>query len=173
MQVSWPAYKWLRLPSRIALLLGLGALSAAGARADTGQGQPGAGIAPVARGHQARLGEALIRTEGGRIYLSEGGGEFREVQLADTIHARLLKQLVEYNGAEQRAGVRLTPMLLAGDGGSGFHWTPADNTGKSAKPGGAHRLGTPAKAATPTGPAAPEQTLSPRGSKIEGGAQKG
>ena len=117
MQISWPAYKWLRLPSRIALLLGLGALSAAAARADTGQAQPGAGIAPSAQGNQATLGEALIRTEGGRIYLSEGGGEFNELQLTDTTHARMLRQFLENNSAEGAAGMRLTPMLLAGDGG--------------------------------------------------------
>jgi hypothetical protein len=173
MRISRSLNRWLRLPSRIALLLGLGALSAAGARADTGRGQPGAGIAPVAQGLQAGLGEVLIRTEGGRIYVSEGGREFRELQLTDTAHARMLKELLQNNSAEATAATRLTPMLLAGDGGSGFHWAPADQNGRSAKPGGAHGLGTPAKAATPAGPTAPEQTPAARGSKIEGGAQKG
>jgi hypothetical protein len=172
MQVSWPAYKWLRMPSRIALLLGLGALSAAVARADTVQGQLGAGTAPLAEGPQARLGEALIRTEGGRIYLSEGGGEFHELPLADTTHARMLKQLLESNGADA-AGVRLTPMLLAGDGGEGFHWSPVDNTGRSAKRSGAYRTGAPAKPATPAGPTAPEQTPAPPSLKIGGAGQKG
>jgi hypothetical protein len=172
-QVSWPAYKWLRLPSRIALLLGLGALSAAGARADTGQEQLSAGAAPLAEGHQARLGEALIRTEGGRIYLSEGGGEFHELPLADTTHARMLKQLLENNGAEEAAGLRLTPMLLAGDGGEGFHWAPVDNTGSSGKRSGVYRARPPAKAAAPAGPTTPEQTPAPRSLKIVGAAQKG
>ena len=173
MRVSQSPRRWLRLPSRIALLLGLGALSTAAARADAGQGQPDAGIAPFTQGQQARPGELLIRTEGGRIYLSEGGSEFHELQLVDTAHASMLKQLLENNGAEQAAGIRLTPMLLAGDGGSGFHWAPADRTGRSGKPGGAHGLGTPAKAATPAGPTAPEQTPVPRGSAIGGVAQKG
>ncbi len=64
MRVSWSLRRWLRLPSRVALLLGLGALSAAGASADTGLDRPGAGNAPPTHGDQADVGDLLIRTEG-------------------------------------------------------------------------------------------------------------
>jgi len=42
--------QWLRLPSRIALILGMGALSTAGARADAPEIGPGATISPAGRG---------------------------------------------------------------------------------------------------------------------------
>ena len=56
--------RWLRLPSRLALLLGMGAASAAGAQAAV----PGIG-------ERAGHGDAMIRSENGRIYLCEGGSE--------------------------------------------------------------------------------------------------
>ena len=136
-----------------------------------GRGSPTPASHRSPQGHQARLGELLIRTEGGRIYLSEGGREFHELQLADTTHARMLKQLLENNGAEEAAGMRLTPMLLAGDGGSGFHWAPADKTGRSAKPGAAHGLGTPPKRPPP--PARPHlNRLRPRAARRSGTLRK-
>jgi len=39
--------QWLRLPSRIALILGMGALSTAGARADAPEIGPGATVSPA------------------------------------------------------------------------------------------------------------------------------
>src|SRR5207302_5224366 len=84
---------WLRLPSRLALLLGLGALSAAGARADAAEPDPGS-----TRG--TGFGDTLIRSEGGRVFLSEGGGEFRQLQLADNYGTRqLLGLLTAYETA--------------------------------------------------------------------------
>jgi hypothetical protein len=59
MAVSRSLHRWLRLPSRIALILGLGALSTAGASAD-------------AQANQTASGGALIRSDGGKIYLSKG-----------------------------------------------------------------------------------------------------
>src|SRR5215472_13195363 len=52
----------LRLPGRIALILGLGALSTAGARADTPE-----------QGKLTASGDVVVRSEGGRVFLSEGG----------------------------------------------------------------------------------------------------
>ena len=85
--------RWLRLPSRIALILGMGAFSTAGARADAPEIGPGATVSPAGRG------DLSIRSAGGKIYLSEGGGEFREVPLGDTPEARHLRQLLDRSDA--------------------------------------------------------------------------
>jgi hypothetical protein len=119
MRMSRSVGRWLRLPSRIALILGMGALSTAGARADAPEIGPGATVSPAGRG------DLSIRSEGVNIYLSEGGGEFREVPLGDTSEARHLRQLLDRSDvAAGPAGLRLSPTLLAGGGGSGFHWNP-------------------------------------------------
>ena len=117
--------RWLRLPGRVALILGLGALSTAGARADT----PDAG-------QQAALGDLQIRSVGGNIYLSEGGQEFRLLRLSDTPAARHLKQLVESRtGPGGTVDLQAKSTVLAGGGGSGFYWW-----------GGAHKTADPGKA---------------------------
>jgi hypothetical protein len=119
MRQASSARGWWRLPSRIALLLGLGALSVAGARAATTPAQPG---------------ETLVRAAGGSIYLSEGGGAFEELSLADTAQARLLRQLLEGQGtAASESGLRLHPTILAGAGGAGFHGLPTAPAGASSR----------------------------------------
>ena len=88
--------RWLRLPGRLALILGLGALSTAGARADTPD-----------QGDRMALGDVLIWSEGGRIFLSEGARE-TELRLGAT---------------PQPAGVKLDPdprLIMSGGGGAGF-----------------------------------------------------
>ena len=149
MRVSWPLMRWLRLPSRVALLLGLGALSAAGARADPAQDQPGGGIAPIAHGDRASLDGLLIRAEGSRLYVAEGGGEFQELRLGDIPEALLVQQLIERSGEAAATGIRLTPMRLAGSGGAGFHWGPIEKTdprvnGNTAKKDALDRNSAPA-----------------------------
>jgi hypothetical protein len=134
MRMSRSVGRWLRLPSRIALILGMGALSTTGARAEAPEIGPGATVSPVGRG------DLSIRSEGGKIYLSEGSGEFREVPLGDTPEARHLRHLLDRSDvAAGPAGLRLSPTLLAGGGGSGFHWNPFE------------------KAQTPDKKAAPDQ----------------
>ena len=103
---SWK--EWLRLPSRLALTLGLGAAAVAGARAD-------------APGDRARAGqsEVLIRSEGGKIFLSEGGQE-TELRLSATPQRDQLLRLLEEHGP---AGVKLDPdprLIMSGGGGAGF-----------------------------------------------------
>jgi hypothetical protein len=123
------------LPGGVALLLGLGAISAASARAEAPPPGPGAS-------------NLQLFAEGGRIWLSEAGGEFRELQLGDTAEARHLKRLIEERGS---APVRLAPTVLAGGGGMGFHWWgPAkpespDKAGAPGKPGKANKTGQPPK----------------------------
>jgi len=100
---------WLRLPSRIALILGMGALSTAGARADA----PEQG--------NLTFGDTLIRSEGGRILLSEGGRE-SELRLSATPERDRLLRLLEEHGPE---GVKLDHdprLIMSGGGGTGFYW---------------------------------------------------
>jgi hypothetical protein len=113
----------LRLPSRIALMLGLGALSVAGAKADTGtQAQPGRDSAgpPMEAGASSGL---RVWREDGRIYLSEAGRAAEELRLGSTAEADLLRQLLEREGVTT-ANPRVLGdrVRLAGTGGSGLHW---------------------------------------------------
>ena len=134
---SSSAWNWLRLPSRVALLLGLGALSAAGARANSAEAQPGASLAQGA-------GEVMVRADGGRIYLSEDGKTFEELQLGDTEAARHLRRLLENHGAAA-SGIRLHPMIFAGAGGEGFHAAPPAESARTtpATKAGSTRTGLP------------------------------
>jgi hypothetical protein len=109
------ANRWLRLPGRIALILGLGALSTAGDRADSAQADGSA------------LGNALVRTEGGKIYLSEGGRE-TELRLSATPQRDHLLRLLEERGP---ASVKLDSdprLIMSSGGGSGFYWWRATKT---------------------------------------------
>ena len=144
---SWK--EWLRLPSRLALTLGLGAAAVAGARAD-------------APGDRARAGQSdvLIRSEGGKIFLSEGGQE-TELRLSATPQRDQLLRLLEEHGP---AGVKLDPdprLIMSGGGGSGFSlrdltksWTaepaPAPQTLPQINtPPSSPRRGTPARSRDP------------------------
>ncbi len=146
--------RWLRLPGRAALILGLGALSTAGARADTPE-----------QAHRTASGDILIRSEGGRIYLSEAGKEFEELRLNDTAEARHLKQLLESRSrAEGAPYIRLNSTVLASGGGAGFHWwwRPAAKPGSPPKPDDPSKAGTPPKSA-----GTPGKTDSTMGGKKE------
>lgn len=99
---------WLRLPGGIAMALGLGALSTAGARTD------------LAEAHQrASLGDGMIRSEGGKIFLSEGGRE-TELRLSATPQRDHLLRVLEQYGP---AGIKLNAdprLIMSGSGGAGF-----------------------------------------------------
>ena len=151
MTIQSTARAWLRLPGRLALILGLSALSTAGARADTPeQAQRGA------------VDDLLIRSESGKIFLSEGGRDFRELKLRDTVEAQRLRQLLEdRNRAEGAAHLRLDPTMMASGGGSGFHWwwRPADKADHPVKPE------NPDKSRTTQNPAASGKTDAAAGAK--------
>ena len=116
----------LRLPSRIALLLGLSALSAAGAKADTAEAQAGHEPARVPQQSVRTFGDLLIWSEAGRIYVAESGKEARELPLGDTPESRRLHLLLERQGATaQTPRAVLDRIILVGGGGEGFHWGPA------------------------------------------------
>jgi hypothetical protein len=117
------ARNWINLPSRVAMLLGIGVLATGGARAETTVGD-----AAVAAPHppQAiaddRAGLSVWASDG-RIYLADP--RVRELQLSDTPEARRLHDLLRQRGAtDMRSSVRLDRLLLAGGGGDGFHWAP-------------------------------------------------
>ena len=108
MAIPRSLHRWLRLPSRIALILGLGALSTAGASAD-------------AQANQTVSDGALIRSDGGKIYLSEGGRE-TELRLTATPQRDRLLRLLEEHGP---AGVKLDRdprLIMSSGGGAGFYW---------------------------------------------------
>jgi hypothetical protein len=113
----------------------------------------------------------VIRSDGGRIYLAENGTDFRELQINDPAQLRALQLLIAESGtAVGRDGARLRPLILAGDGGSGFHWAPADNSGRAASQHRQPKLRAPTKAGAP---GQPEQPGGPAGAAITGGSRKG
>jgi hypothetical protein len=141
MLISSSMRNWLRLPSRIALLLGLGALSAAGARADTGEVHSGHGPARVPQQSVKTFGDLLIWSEGERIYVAEAGKEAQELALGDNPETHRLRQLLERDGATAESPrVLRDRIILVGGGGDGFHWGPVrqsdsrDKTTRSAAP---------------------------------------
>lgn len=129
------ARKWFGLPSRIALLLGIGAISAAASgQADAAPVDQGRDLTRVPQQSVKTFGELRVWSDGGRIYLSESGGEARELPLGDTAEARHLRQLLERDGAVAGAPFVLQHrIILVGGGGEGFHWAPNDAAHQNSK----------------------------------------
>ena len=130
--------KWLHLLSRIALLLGIGALSGAGATPAIAE--PDLHNGPVRAPQQSakNFGEVRIWSEDGRIYFSESGNEPQELQLGDAPEARHLRQVLEREGAVA-GSPRVLPhrMILVGGGGEAIHWggaPPSKGRGSAGKP---------------------------------------
>jgi len=126
MNVPRTARRWWRLPGRVALVLGLGALSAAGARADT-----------LGEHKQAGQGETLIRSDGGRIYLFENGRE-TELRFGATPQRDRLLRLLEQH---EPGGLRLDAdprLIMSGGGGMGFSLWNLDKPA-AGKPASANR----------------------------------
>jgi hypothetical protein len=138
MAIPFFAHRWFRLPSRIALILGLGALSTTSVGAPTD-----------AQANQTASGDVLIRSDGGKIYLLEGGRE-TELQLGATPQRdRLLRLLEEH----EPAGVKLDRdprLIMSSGGGAGFYWW------------GQKKPAT--EGTTPSGSARPPQVPAPSGS---------
>ncbi|HEV2100363.1 MAG TPA: hypothetical protein VGR45_15765 [Stellaceae bacterium] len=87
--------------------MGLGALST-GTRADTAES-----------GQHGNYGDVSIRSEGGRIFLLEGGRE-RELRLSATPQRDHLLRVLEEHGP---AGIKLNAdprLIMSGSGGAGF-----------------------------------------------------
>ncbi len=124
--------RWLRLPGRVALVLGLGALPTTVVRADTPD-----------EGGQTSFGDVLIRSEGGRIYLTEGGRE-AELPLTATPQRDHLLRLLEQHGPGEVKLDRDPRLIMSSGGGSGFYWwgTRKPATDKAAPAGSAPPQGT-------------------------------
>jgi hypothetical protein len=164
--------RWLRLPSRIALLLGLGALSVTGAAACAPEPAADPTTPPASEKDRLNFADLVIKSEGGRISLSEGSGAFKALRLADTAEAQLLKEILARQGATPTA-LRLKSTILAGAGGDGFHWAPAtrpnvqDKSGISGKPVPAQ------KAIAPSSPQHQRQNGAPHNTVLQRGDEKG
>jgi len=102
---------WLRLPGRLALILGVGALSTAGARADASD-----------LADRPAFGDLQIRSEAGKIYFSEGGREFQELRLSPTPQRNHLLRLLEEHGPARVKLDRDPHLLMSSGGGSSFFW---------------------------------------------------
>ena len=125
----------LHLPSRIALLLGVGAFPAAGAHSN----------AVVAQGHASANEDVQIRVLGGELFFAEKGGEFRRIELGDSAESRALMRSLGSKGASS-AGGKARAIMLAGSGGAGFHWAPVHKNGRnrdSTAPAPAQRSAAP------------------------------
>jgi hypothetical protein len=122
---------WLRLPSRIALLLGLGALSVGAVKADTGA----EGGVRVPQQSAKSFGDMSIWSEEGRIFVAEIGTAPEELRLGDTPEAALLRQMLAREGATAaNPRVLRDKVILVGGGGDGFHWgNPQKSTGEPDK----------------------------------------
>ena len=144
--------KRLPLPSRIALLLGLGALSVSGAKAATSVGDLRKDPGRLPQQSVKQFGELLVWNDRGRIYVSEPNKPAEELRLGDTAEARLLRDLLEREGATAAAPRVLSDrIILVGGGGMGISWTnrqtpdaPARTsapatTGSSQKPDAANK----------------------------------
>jgi hypothetical protein len=124
-----PTYlrKRFRLPRRIALIFGIGAISAVGANADgvpTGSGNP----ARIPQQSAKAFGDLRVWSEGGRIYLSESNGAIQELSVGDTAEALHLRRLLEDGGAvADDPQVVEHRIILVGGGGAGLHWAAGDN----------------------------------------------
>jgi len=132
---------WLCLPSRIAMLLGLGALSVAGAKG--GVPHPGHDGAPIPQQSAKAFGDLLIWTDKGRIFVSEAGKPAEELRLSGTAEAEALRQLLERQGATLATPHALRDrIILVGAGGSGLHW-------ESQRPDASNKTPAPVARSTP------------------------
>jgi len=138
---------WLRLPGRLALILGVGALSTAGARADASD-----------LADRPAFGDLQIRSAAGKIYFSEGGREFQELRLSPTPQRNHLLRLLEEHGPARVKLDRDPHLLMSSGGGSSFFWwykkAPVADTPATAPQ-------DPSQVTPP--PSSPERGLAPPG----------
>ena len=135
--LSWLRRR-IRLPNGIALMFGIGAISAIGANGD----QASALTAKPVRLPQQSVkyfGELKIWSERGRVYLMEQDGTIEEVALSDTPEAQHLRCLLGESGAVANfPQVIQHRIILVGGGGQSVDWprdgqsvrrgaTPSDN----------------------------------------------
>ena len=127
--------RWFGSPGRLALLLGLGAISSAAADAAAITVPPHPNAARTPQRGVADFGEMRIWSEGGRLYLSEAGSAATELQLGDTVEARELRKLLE-NGNASAADPQILRhrLILVGGGGESGPRTSSDRSAISPGP---------------------------------------
>jgi hypothetical protein len=174
MPVSSFARKWYGVPSRIALLLGVGAISAAGANADTASIGQGGHPARIPQQSAKTFGELRVWSDNGRIYMSESGGRASELRLGDTAEARQLRELLERAKATADAPHTIQHrIILVGGGGEGFHWTPGGRSEASAPPAPGASTGTAAAGQDPARRPSPQNGGAPHKAGVLGDGKKG
>ena len=143
MLVPSHARKWF---GRLAVLLGIGALSATAAQAEPAPSDESQKPAKVPQQSAKGFGEMRIWSEGDRVFLSESGKEVREIQLGDTTEARRLYDLLRQGGADAASPQVLEHrIILVGGGGSGFSWEPPQQTANPSASSPSTMGGAPAK----------------------------
>jgi hypothetical protein len=124
--------KHLRLPRRLALMFGVGAISAVSANAD---GPPPDAAKPDRIPQQSvkAFGDLRVWSEDGRIFLAESDGAVQELALGNTPEALHLRRLLEDGGAvADDPQVLQHRIILVGGGGAGQHWATGDTASESA-----------------------------------------
>ncbi|MGE5268140.1 MAG: hypothetical protein ACM3JG_00565 [Thiohalocapsa sp.] len=162
--------RWVALPGRLALLLGIGALAVPGGQAGAVSTSGDAAPLRVPQQSVADFGVLHVWTDdGGRIYLSEAGGKSQELRLGDTEEARVLRELLARDGATAARPQALPHrIILVGGGGDGV--PPPAHSSASRRPGS---NGGDATAKEPAAsPQNPEST-GDRGPTPPSAAQKG
>jgi hypothetical protein len=102
-----------RTPKWLALILGFGALFAGDARADRSAAQPFRSAASP--------DEVVIRTEGEKVYFSQGGSAFEELALGSTSEAAALRELLrKANSSDGNTAVSIGSFIVA-NGGPSVH----------------------------------------------------
>ncbi len=142
MSLSSSVQKWLHLPSRIALLLGFGALSATAAQANATEIELGNQPDRVPQQSAKSFGQLAIWSDGGRIFVSDSGKPAQELRLGDTTEARQLRQILQREGAAADSP-RVLPdrIILVGGGGAGISWTPPNKDRTYGTPDGSAATG--------------------------------
>jgi hypothetical protein len=110
-----------RTPKWLALILGFGALFAGDARADRPDVQSFGTAARPANELGARFDEVLIRTEGEKIYFSQGGSAFEELPLGDTPEAIALRELLRQADAGDAGTAASVGSFIVANGGPSIH----------------------------------------------------
>jgi hypothetical protein len=121
----------LRLPRRLALMFGVGAISAVSANAE---GPPPDATKPARIPQQSvkSFGDLRVWSEDGRIFLSESDGAVQELSLGNTPEALHLRRLLEDGGAvADDPQVMQHRIILVGGGGAGQHWATGDTASES------------------------------------------
>ena len=135
---------WLRLSRWCVLMLGaVFASSAWGERPE--MKTPGTAAAPSAQ-RDPLLGEVLVRAEGTKIYISQGGSPFEELSLEETSDASVLRNLLSDAGAAKTPiSIPVGSIIVASGGGGadGAKPKPPATTGTRQKEPAPHRRDAP------------------------------